>query len=96
MNNVVEKGNNINAITISRTFFSHLITQDMPVCPGDPQPEFKPISTIENISVVRSHAGIHVDAQKHPYHCDVCILDDEHSYRILSAFGRRYRKIFQH
>src|SRR5215469_16079556 len=74
MNNVVKKGNNINAITISRTFYydlTHLITQDMPVYPGDPQPEFKPISTIENQKVnvtrivVGSHTGTHVDAQKH-------------------------------
>ena len=43
----------------------------MPVYPGDPQPEFKPISTIENQKVnvtrivVGSHTGTHVDAQKH-------------------------------
>jgi arylformamidase len=74
MNNIAKKGDNTNAITISRTFYydlTRLITQDMPVYPGDPQPEFKPIYTIENQKVnvtrivVGSHTGTHVDAQKH-------------------------------
>jgi len=69
----LKKGNNINVITISRTFYydlTHLITRDLPVYPGGPQPEFKPISTIENQKVnvtrivVGSHTGTHVDAQK--------------------------------
>jgi arylformamidase len=74
MNNIEKKRNNANAITISRTFYydlTHLITQEMPVYPGDPQPEFKPIATIEkqkvNITriVIGSHTGNHVDVQKH-------------------------------
>jgi len=71
MNNIETKGN---SITISRTHcydLTQLITQEMPVYPGDPQPEFKPIATIEkekvNVTriVVGSHTGTHVDAQKH-------------------------------
>jgi len=74
MNNIEKKGNNTDAITISRTRYydlTRLITQDMPVYPGDPQPEFKPISTLENQKVnvtriiVGSHTGTHVEAQKH-------------------------------
>ncbi|MGC2669441.1 MAG: cyclase family protein [Candidatus Nitrosopolaris sp.] len=74
MNNIEKKRNNTNAITISRTFYydlTHLITQEMPVYPGDPMPEFKPIATIEkqkvNVTriVIGSHTGTHVDAQKH-------------------------------
>ena len=43
----------------------------MPFYPGDPQPEFKPIATIDEQSVnvarivLGSHTGTHVDAQKH-------------------------------
>src|SRR5215472_13758808 len=71
MNNIETKGN---SITISRTHcydLTQLITQEMPVYPGDPQPEFKLIATIEkekvNVTriVVGSHTGTHVDAQKH-------------------------------
>jgi arylformamidase len=74
MNNIEKRGNNTNSITISRTFYydlTHLITRDMPVYPGDPSPEFRPIATIENQKVnvtriiVGSHTGTHVDAQKH-------------------------------
>lgn len=74
MNNIEKIRNNTNGITISRTFYydlTHLITQEMPVYPGDPQPEFKPIATIEkqkvNVTriVIGSHSGTHVDAQKH-------------------------------
>ena len=74
MNNIEKIRNNTNGITISRTFYydlTHLITQEMPVYPGDPQPEFKPIATIEkqkvNVTriVIGSHTGTHVDAQKH-------------------------------
>jgi len=72
MNNINKEGTN--AITISRTCYydlTRLISQDMPVYPGDPKPEFEPIYTIENqqVSVTRivvgSHTGTHVDAQKH-------------------------------
>ena len=73
-NGANEEGSKRNAITISRTFYydlTHLISQDMPVYPGDPKPDFKPIATIENekVNVTRivigSHTGTHVDAQKH-------------------------------
>lgn len=68
-----KRNNNNCAIIISRTFhdLTNLISQDMSVYPGDPQPEFKPVSTIENekINVTRlvigSHTGTHIDAQKH-------------------------------
>lgn len=74
MNNVEKEGNsNSGSITISRTFhdLTHLISQDMPVYPGDPKPNFKPFATIEkekvNVThiVIGSHTGTHVDAQKH-------------------------------
>ena len=51
MNNIETKGN---SITISRTHcydLTQLITQEMPVYPGDPQPEFKPIATVEKEKV---------------------------------------------
>ena len=63
-----------NTVTISRNSYydlTHLITEDMPVYPGDPQPEFKPLATIEKqkVNVTRmvlgSHTGTHVDAQNH-------------------------------
>lgn len=50
---------------------SRLIFGDMPVYPGEPQPEFKPYLTIGtdkvNVSQLRlgSHTGTHVDAPKH-------------------------------
>ena len=50
MNNVEKKGNNNSGvITISGAFhdLTHLISQDMPVYPGDPQPEFEASATIE-------------------------------------------------
>jgi hypothetical protein len=49
MNNVEKKGNNSGVITISGAFhdLTHLISQDMPVYPGDPQPEFEASATIE-------------------------------------------------
>jgi arylformamidase len=68
-----QNGKNTNTITISKSFhdLSHLISQDMPVYPGDPQPEFEPFATIEkekvNVTriVIGSHTGTHVDAPKH-------------------------------
>lgn len=66
--------NTYGTVTISRNSYydlTHLITEDMPVYPGDPQPEFKPIATIEKqkVNVTRmvlgSHTGTHVDAQNH-------------------------------
>ena len=76
MNNIkeVEENNNdASAISISRTYhdLSHLISQDMQVYPGDPQPRFEPFATMEKdkINVTRivlgSHTGTHVDAPKH-------------------------------
>jgi arylformamidase len=71
--NDTEKNKNSNAITISRKFYdlTHLISQDTPIYPGDPQPAFEPYSTIDkdNYNVTRiiigSHTSTHVDAQKH-------------------------------
>ena len=75
MNNLkeVENSNDAGAISISRTYhdLSHLISQDMQVYPGDPQPRFEPFATMEKdkINVTRivlgSHTGTHVDAPKH-------------------------------
>src|SRR5919107_3189098 len=75
MNNMDEGKNNKNAstISISRTYhdLSHLISQDMLVYPGDPQPRFEPFATMEKdkINVTRivlgSHTGTHVDAPIH-------------------------------
>ena len=75
MNNMDEGKNNKNAstISISRAYhdLSHLISQDMLVYPGDPEPKFEPIATMERdkINVTRivmgSHTGTHVDAPKH-------------------------------
>ena len=62
------------AATISLLKFhdiSHLISQDMPVYPGEPAPEFHPIFSIgkDKVNVTRlemgSHTGTHVDAPKH-------------------------------
>ncbi|MGB8035656.1 MAG: cyclase family protein [Nitrososphaeraceae archaeon] len=68
-----KENNNSVAITISREFhdLTHLISQDMLVYPGDPQPEFEASATIEkekvNVTriVIGSHTGTHIDAQKH-------------------------------
>ena len=42
--NDTEKNKNSNAITISRTLYdlTHLISQDTPIYPGDPQPADTP------------------------------------------------------
>ena len=60
-------------ITLSRTFYdlTQLISKDIPIYPGDPQPDFESSSTIQrdNYNVTRiilgSHNGTHVDAQSH-------------------------------
>ena len=50
---------------------SHLITEDMPVYPGEPKPEFKPHFKLGkdkvNVSTLNlgSHTGTHIDAPKH-------------------------------
>jgi arylformamidase len=50
---------------------THIISQDMPVYPGDPQPKFDPHATIKdnNANITRitvgSHTGTHVDAPWH-------------------------------
>jgi arylformamidase len=75
MNNVDEEEDSKNAstISISRTYhdLSNLISQDMLVYPGDPQPQFEPFATMDKdkINVTRitlgSHTGTHVDAPIH-------------------------------
>jgi arylformamidase len=75
MNNLEEEenSNKTRMISISRTYhdLSHLISQDMLVYPGDPQPKFEPFATMEkdkiNVTriVIGSHTGTHVDAPKH-------------------------------
>jgi arylformamidase len=75
MNNLREEDNisDTSTISISRTYhdLSHLISQDMQVYPGDPQPQFEPFATMgkDKINVTRivlgSHTGTHVDAPKH-------------------------------
>jgi arylformamidase len=60
-------------ITLSRTFYdlTQLISKDIPIYLGDPQPDFESSSTIQrdNYNVTRiilgSHSGTHVDAQSH-------------------------------
>lgn len=60
-------------ITISRSFhdLTNIIHKDMLVYPGDPQPDFQPMLTIEennvNVSkiILGSHTGTHVDAPVH-------------------------------
>src|SRR5918994_1554307 len=50
---------------------SNPISQDMPVYPGEPKPEFQPIFSIgkDKVNVTRlvmsSHTGTHIDAPKH-------------------------------
>lgn len=47
------------------------ISKEMLVYPGDPQPEFKQLGTVENDGysvteiLIRSHIGTHIDAQSH-------------------------------
>jgi arylformamidase len=68
-----KNGKNAGIISISRTYhdLSQLVSQDMLVYPGDPQPQFEPFATMEKdkINVTRivmgSHTGTHVDAPKH-------------------------------
>lgn len=59
-------------ISLSRFYDLSLpISQDMPVYPGEPQPEFHPILSIgkDKVNVTKlvlaSHTGTHVDAPKH-------------------------------
>src|ERR671926_1023747 len=60
-------------ITLSRTFYdlTQLISKDIPIYSGDPQPDFELSSTIQkdNYNVTKiilgSHSGTHVDAQSH-------------------------------
>jgi arylformamidase len=69
----MEKNNIDTTITLSRTFYdlTQVISKDIPVYPGDPQPSLEPTSTIEkdNYNVTRiimgSHSSTHVDAQSH-------------------------------
>ncbi|HJT48766.1 MAG TPA: cyclase family protein [Nitrososphaeraceae archaeon] len=60
-------------IRLSRRFYdlTQLISTNMPVYSGDPQPDFQPSSTIQKNSynvtkiTLGSHSGTHVDAQSH-------------------------------
>jgi kynurenine formamidase len=68
-----KNGKNVSMISISRTYhdLSQVVSQDMLVYPGDPQPRFEPFATMEkdkiNVTrlVIGSHTGTHVDAPKH-------------------------------
>jgi Predicted metal-dependent hydrolase len=72
-NDVSYDYNNNSTITISRRFYdiTNLITPDMLIYPGDPQPEFISVATLQKdkVNVTRitigSHTGTHIDAQKH-------------------------------
>jgi arylformamidase len=66
------KGSVIARISLSKFYdLSNPISQDMPVYPGEPKPEFQPIFSIgkDKVNVTRpvmsSHTGTHVDAPKH-------------------------------
>jgi arylformamidase len=69
----MEKKDRDIAITLSKTFcdLTQVISKDIPIYPGDPQPDFEPSSTIkrDNYNVTRiiigSHSSTHVDAQRH-------------------------------
>lgn len=60
-------------VKISSAFsdLTHIISEEMPVFPGEPHPRFEPIRTIEKdgVNVARitlgSHTGTHVDAPSH-------------------------------
>ena len=68
------KKDDSNIIAISKASFydlTHLIYEDMPVYPGEPQPEFSPLFTLgkDKVNVTRltlgSHTGTHIDAPRH-------------------------------
>src|ERR687887_1959807 len=69
----MEKKDRDTVITLSRMFYdlTEIISKDIPVYPGDPQPDLEPTSTIDknNYNVTRiimgSHSSTHVDAQSH-------------------------------
>jgi kynurenine formamidase len=69
----MEKKDIDTVITLSRTFYdlTEVISKDIPIYPGDPQPDFEPSSTIDrdkyNVTriILGSHSGTHVDAQSH-------------------------------
>jgi kynurenine formamidase len=69
----MEKKDRDAVITLSRMFYdlTQIISKDIPVYSGDPQPNFEPSSTIDkdNYNVTRiimgSHSSTHVDAQSH-------------------------------
>ncbi|MGD1834405.1 MAG: cyclase family protein [Nitrososphaeraceae archaeon] len=68
-----DSNNGNNFITISKSFhdLTNIINKEMLVYPGDPKPDFSPISTIKennvNVSkiILGSHTGTHVDAPLH-------------------------------
>src|ERR671925_1744657 len=66
------KGSATATISLSKFYdLSNPISQDMPVYPGEPKPEFHPIFSIgkDKVNVTRlvmsSHTGTHIDAPKH-------------------------------
>jgi hypothetical protein len=102
MNNLkeVEHSNDASTISISRTYhdLSHLISQDMQVYPGDPQPRFEPFATMEKdkINVTRivldSHTGTHVDAPKH-FFADGNGIDSEPLVELIEKGLREQKDI---
>ena len=75
LNNYKSRRSKVTSIaTISLSEFydlSHPINEEMPVYPGEPEPEFHPIFSIgkDKVNVTKivfaSHTGTHVDAPKH-------------------------------
>jgi kynurenine formamidase len=69
----LEKKDRDTVITLSRTYYdlTQVISKDIPIYPGDPQPDFESSSTIDrdkyNVTriIMGSHSGTHVDAQSH-------------------------------
>lgn len=66
------KGSATARISLSKFYdLSNPMSQDMPVYPGEPKPEFQPIFSIgkDKVNVTRlvmsSHTGTHIDAPKH-------------------------------
>lgn len=72
-NNRKSRGSKVTAtILLSEVYdLSHPISEEMPVYPGEPPPEFYPIFSIgkDKVNVTKivlaSHTGTHVDAPKH-------------------------------
>lgn len=69
-NDVSHDYNNNSTITISRRFYdiTNLITPDMLIYPGDPQPEFIPVATLQKdkVNVTRITIGSHWHTYRRP------------------------------